>query len=410
MKKITMLINRVILIVLDGFGVGALPDAKEYKDETANTFTHICESIPEFNLPNLASLGIYELITNHEIYSQIKDKSKIVGCYGKMAEVSKGKDTTTGHWEITGLILNEPFPTYPNGFPKEIIQEFEHRIGRKTLGNFPCSGTEILKILGEEHIKTGYPIVYTSADSVFQIAANEEVIPLEELYRYCEIAREMLGNPPFENHKIGRVIARPFVGTNKENFRRTENRRDYSIKPFSSTLLDYIKDCAGTTVGIGKIEDIFANQGLTHTIHSKNNKEGIETTIVAIEQFIEPKTLIFTNLVDFDMLWGHRRVVKEYYEGLKYFDEQLPRIIEKLKDTDLLIITSDHGNDPTYKFHTDHTREYVPLLVFSKNSRFLQGKNLSVRKTFADIAKTVDELFSLQKISVGTSFVNEIFV
>lgn len=399
-------IKRVIVIVLDGFGVGALPDAKDYNDEHANTLTHIYQNITDFHLPNLAQFGLYNLITDCKL--QITNY-EVKGAYGKMAEASKGKDTTTGHWELMGLILEKPFPTYPQGFPKEIIDEFEKRIGRKTIGNFPCSGTEILKLLGEEHLRTGYPIVYTSADSVFQIAAHEEIIPLEELYRYCEIARELLGNPPFEEHKVGRVIARPFTGTNKDNFKRTENRRDFSIKPFSKTLLDYIKESGGRTVGIGKIEDIFAHQGLTDIIHSKNNVEGINDTIKSIKSFVGDKILILTNLVDFDMLWGHRRVVEEYYEGLKYFDTQLEKIVESLQEEDLLIITSDHGNDPCYTQHTDHTREYVPLLVFSKNPKFNSGVNLGVRNTFADVAKTVDELFNLNKIVNGKSFVREIF-
>jgi len=391
--------SRVIIIVLDGFGVGALPDAKDYNDEGANTLIHVYQSILDFNLPNLAKLGLYNLIENYK-----SEKCKVEGCYGKMAELSKGKDTTTGHWEISGLVVEKPFPTYPNGFPKEVIEEFEKRIGRKTIGNFPCSGTEILKILGEEHLRTGYPIVYTSADSVFQIAAHEEVIPLDELYRYCEIARDMLGKPPFEQHNVARVIARPFVGTNKENFRRTENRRDFSIKPFSKTILDYIKESGGKVVGIGKIEDIFAQQGLTDIIHSKNNVESVEATMEVIKSSFDSKTLVFTNLVDFDTLWGHRRLVREYYEGLKFFDEKLKEIIDLLKEEDLLIITSDHGNDPTYTVHTDHTREYVPLLVYSKNKNFVPGKNLGVRKTFADVAKTIDKIFNLNKIQIGESF------
>ncbi len=401
------MINRVIIIVLDGFGVGALPDANEYKDENTNTLLHIYKNIPDFDLANLEKLGFYKLIEDTEL----KNISlEIYGCYGKMYEMSKGKDTTTGHWEIAGLVLQKPFPIYPKGFPKEIISEFEKRIGRKTIGNFPCSGTEILKLLGEEHLKTGYPIIYTSADSVFQIAAHEEKIPLEELYSYCKIARELLGNPPFEKHKVARVIARPFIGTNRNNFKRTENRRDFSIKPFSKTILDYIKDSGGKVLGIGKIEDIFAQQGLTDIIHSKNNFESIEATIEAIKSFQHYKTLIFTNLVDFDMLWGHRRLIKDYYEGLKYFDSQLEKIIQLLKENDLLIITSDHGNDPSYEIHTDHTREYVPLLVYSKNKNFLQNKNLGVRKTFSDIAKTIDELFEINKIQNGTSFLREIFI
>jgi len=391
--------SRVIIIVLDGFGVGALPDAKDYNDEGVDTLTHVYHSTPDFNLPNLAKLGLCNLIENYK-----SEKCEVEGCYGKMAELSKGKDTTTGHWEISGLVVEKPFPTYPNGFPKEVIEEFEKRIVRKTIGNFPCSGTEILKILGEEHIKTGCPIVYTSADSVFQIAAHEEVIPLDELYRYCEIARDMLGKPPFEQHNVARVIARPFVGTNKENFRRTENRRDFSIKPFSKTILDYIKESGGKVVGIGKIEDIFVQQGLTDIIHSKNNVESIEATMEEIKSSFDSNTLVFTNLVDFDTLWGHRRLVREYYEGLKFFDEKLKEIIDLLKEEDLLIITSDHGNDPTYTVHTDHTREYVPLLVYSKNKNFVPGKNLGVRKTFADVAKTIDEIFGLNKVQIGESF------
>lgn len=399
-----MKIKRVILTILDGFGIGALPDAKEYNDELANTLLHIYENIPNFNLPNLAKFGLYNLIDKNLSFN-----TEIIGSWGKMAELSKGKDTTTGHWEITGLVLEEPFPTYPNGFPKEVIEEFERRIGKKTLGNFPCSGTEILKLLGEEHIKTGYPIVYTSADSVFQIAAHEKVIPLEELYRYCRTAREMLGNSPFEKHNVGRVIARPFIGTDKTNFKRTENRRDFSLKPVKPTLLDYIKDSQGKVIAIGKIEDIFVQQGITDIIHSKNNKECLQAIIDTIKNLSGDKILIFTNLVDFDMLWGHRRDIKAYYEGLQYFDSQLSTIIEILKEEDLLIITSDHGNDPSYTRHTDHTREYVPLLVYSKNRDFLAGKNLGIRKTFADIAKTIDELFNLNKITVGESFVKEIF-
>ncbi len=394
-------ISRVVIIVLDGFGVGALPDAKDYNDENANTLTHLYQSIPNFDLPNLAKLGLYNLIEDYNG----ERHDVVIGWWGKMAELSKGKDTTTGHWEITGLVVEKPFPTYPNGFPKEIIEEFERRIGRKTIGNFPCSGTEVLKILGEEHIKTGYPIVYTSADSVFQIAAHEEVIPLQELYRFCEIARQMLGNPPFEQHNVARVIARPFVGSSKENFKRTENRRDFSIKPFSKTLLDYVKEAGGKVVGIGKIEDIFAKQGLTDIIHSKNNVESIEATIETIKNCVDTKTLIFTNLVDFDTLWGHRRLVKDYYEGLKYFDTKLKEIMGLLSEEDMLIITSDHGNDPTYLVHTDHTREHVPLLVYSKNKDFVPNKNLGVRKTFADVAKTVDKLFGLNKIQIGESFV-----
>lgn len=402
-----MIIKRVILVVLDGFGVGALDDAKDYNDEGANTLTKIYKNIPNFDLPNLAKLGLYNLIQVSDI--KLK-KTDIIGSYGKMSEMSKGKDTTTGHWEIVGIITEKPFPTYPNGFPKEIIKEFEKKIGRKTLGNFPCSGTEILKLLGEEHLKTGYPIVYTSADSVFQIAAHEKIIPIEELYRYCEIARKLLGNPPFEEHKVARVIARPFIGENKENFVRTQRRKDFSIPPPHKTILDYIKDSGGTVIGIGKIEDIFANQGISFSFHTTNNSDTIDIILKTIREFKTPKTLIFANLVDFDTLWGHRRDILNYYNALKHFDNKLEEIIDNLNEEDLLIITSDHGNDPTYIKHTDHTREYVPLLLYSKNKNFKSNVNLKTRNTFSDIAKSIEDLFYLgNKILSGKSFTNEVF-
>lgn len=403
------MIERVILIILDGFGVGELPDACEYKDSGADTLKHIFENIPDFDLPTLAKLGLYKFINVDKTFLTKLENVDVIGSYAKLHELSKGKDTTTGHWEISGIILTTPFPTYPNGFPKEIILEYEKRIGTKTLGNFACSGTEILKLLGEEHLKTGYPIVYTSADSVFQVAANETIVPLEKLYKWCEIARNMLGNPPFEKHNIGRVIARPFIGTNKENFKRTPNRKDFSIKPSSKTVLDYIKDSGGKVLGIGKIEDIFAGQGLTDVIHTKNNVDGIEVIIDSIKNFSYPKTLIFANLVDFDMLWGHRRLIKDYYDGLKYFDTKLAEIILLLNEKDLLIITADHGNDPGFKNHTDHTREYVPMFVYSKNKNFLAGKDLGIIKGFNCIAKTVDELFGIKKVVNGESLVEKIF-
>ncbi|MCS7230856.1 MAG: phosphopentomutase [Elusimicrobiota bacterium] len=401
------MIKRVVLIILDGLGVGCLEDAKKYNDEGANTLNNIYKTIPNFNLPTLTSLGLYNLIQN--LNSNLKIKN-CIGSYGKMAELSEGKDTTTGHWEIAGVITKKPFPTYPNGFPKEIIMEFEKRIGKKTLGNFPCSGTEILKLLGEEHMRTGYPIVYTSADSVFQIAAHEEIIPVEELYHYCKIARDILGNPPFEEHKVARVIARPFIGTNKENFKRTEKRKDFSISPPAKTILDYIKEAEGEVIGIGKIDDIFAHQGVTRSFHTKNNTESIETLLQVIKNFKSDKTLIFVNLVDFDTLWGHRRDVFGYYKALEYFDYKLENIINELSQDDLLIITSDHGNDPTYKIHTDHTREYVPLILYSKNKTFKSNINLNTRETFADIAKSIEEIFDLgNKLKIGKSFIGEIF-
>ncbi|MCX7957255.1 MAG: phosphopentomutase [Endomicrobia bacterium] len=398
------MLNRIILIVLDGFGVGALPDAKEYQDEAANTLYNLYKNIENFCLPNFFSLGLYELIDEN-----IQNKN-YRGSWGKMLEASKGKDTTTGHWEIAGLIIDKPFPTYPQGFPEEIIKEFERRIGKKTIGNFPCSGTKILELLGEEHIKTGYPIIYTSADSVFQIAAHEEIITLEELYYYCKIARDLLGNPPFEEHKVVRVIARPFIGKNKPNFIRTKNRRDFSIKPFDKTILDYIKESEGNTITIGKLDDIFANQGISKSFHTSTNEETMSAIKDALLEYKKIKTLIFANFVDFDTLWGHRRDILGYYQALKKFDIFLENLLETLNEKDLLIITSDHGNDPTYIKHTDHTREYVPLIVFSKNINFKRNVKLEVRKTFADIAKTIEEIFELKiNLKNGTSFAKQIF-
>ncbi|MDI6641424.1 MAG: phosphopentomutase, partial [Elusimicrobiota bacterium] len=283
-------------------------------------------------------------------------------------------------------------------------------IGRKTLGNYPCSGTEIIKQLGEEHMKTGYPIVYTSADSVFQIAAHEEVIPIEEQYRICKIAREML----IGEHNVGRVIARPFIGRNSTDFCRTTNRKDFGLPPPEETLLDKIKNSRGEVVGIGKIEDIFAGQGLTKSIHTKNNQEGIQKTIESILNSQTPpesssglnSKLIFTNLIDFDMLWGHRRNIQAYYNGLKEFDNALPEIIKAMSDDDVLFITSDHGNDPTYTKHTDHTREYVPLLVYGKKLK--QAVNLGIRTTFADLGQTIAEMFGIEKLQNGESFRKEI--
>lgn len=404
-KSFLPYIKRIILIVLDGFGVGAHPDAEKYHDEGADTLNHIVEKVPAFSLPHLAELGLYSFITKKDV----SEKVNVIGSYAKLQELSNGKDTTTGHWEMGGIILNEPFPTYPNGFPPQVISEFERRIGVRTLGNIVCSGTEILKLLGEEHLKTGFPIVYTSADSVFQIAAHEEVVPVEKLYHYCEVAREMLGKPPFEKHNVGRVIARPFIGKDRESFKRTSNRKDFSIKPIQKTVLDYIKEDGGEVVGIGKIEDIFAGQGITVAIHTKDNAEGIEKIIYSLNNFKKEKTFIFVNLVDFDMLWGHRRDVVGYYNGLKYFDDKLPQILGNIHNTDLLIITSDHGNDPLFVAHTDHTREYVPLMTFSNNKSFLRSKDLGVIEGFNCIAKTIDELFMLKKINNGVSLVERIF-
>ncbi|MEQ6358130.1 phosphopentomutase [Thermoanaerobacter thermohydrosulfuricus] len=385
--------KRVILIVLDSVGVGELPDAYKFGDEGSNTLGHVTEKTG-IGLPNMGKLGLGNIIP----LKSVPENPNAVGGYGKMAEKSAGKDTTTGHWEIAGLITEKPFPTYPHGFPEEIIKEFEKRIGRKVLGNKPASGTEIIKELGEEHVKTGYPIVYTSADSVFQVAAHEDVIPLEELYRICEIAREILKG----DHALGRVIARPFTGT-PGNFVRTGNRRDFSLKPFEPTILDMLKEAGYEVFAIGKIEDIFAGQGITEKNHTTNNDEGITATIKAMDEI--KNGLIFTNLVDFDMLYGHRNDVEGYAKALTHFDNRLPEIMGKLTKEDLLIITADHGCDPTTP-STDHSREYVPLLVYSPSMK--HGVNLGVRSTYSDVAATIAEIFKVGPTKHGTSFLKEL--
>ncbi|MGI1690195.1 phosphopentomutase [Thermoanaerobacter uzonensis] len=387
------MLKRVILIVLDSVGVGELPDAYKFGDEGSNTLGHVTEKTG-VELPNMGRLGLGNIIP----LKSVPENPNAIGGYGKMAEKSAGKDTTTGHWEIVGLFIEKPFPTYPHGFPEEIIKEFEKRIGRKVLGNKPASGTEIIKELGEEHVKTGFPIVYTSADSVFQVAAHEDVIPLEELYRICEIAREILK----DDHAVGRVIARPFAGT-PGNFVRTGNRRDFSLKPFEPTVLDMLREEGYEVFAIGKIEDIFAGQGITRKNHTTNNDEGITATIKAMDDI--KKGLIFTNLVDFDMLYGHRNDVEGYAKALKHFDNRLQEIMGKLTKEDLLIITADHGCDPTTP-STDHSREYVPLLVYSP--LMTHGVNLGVRSTYSDVAATIAEIFKVGPTKHGTSFLREL--
>jgi phosphopentomutase len=315
-----------------------------------------------------------------------------------MAEASKGKDTTTGHWEMTGIYSPRPLPTYPNGFPKELIEEYERRIGRKILGNYPRSGTVIIQELGKEHVRTGYPIVYTSADSVFQVAAHEEVIPIEELYRICRIAREMLVG----EHAVGRVIARPFIGE-PGNFTRTERRKDFSLLPPEPTLLDRVVAAGHPVMGVGKIEDIFAHRGLSQSVHSPNNMACVDQTLVFIKE--SQRGLIFTNLVDFDMLWGHRNNPQGYAGGLEDFDRRLPEIMEAMTAQDVLFLTADHGNDPTTP-STDHSREYVPLLAYG--SMVKPGVDLGTRETFADLGATVAELLGIELLPFGTSFAEEI--
>ncbi|WP_313345710.1 phosphopentomutase [Sedimentibacter sp.] len=381
--------NRAILIVLDSVGAGELPDAANYGDVGSNTLKNIYKNINNFSLHNLEKLGLL----NIDGFEDIKKTDSYTGSIAKCNEQSKGKDTTTGHWEISGIILDNPFPTYPDGFPEDLIKEFENRAGRKTIGNYAASGTEIIKELGREHVETGSLIVYTSADSVFQIAAHEDVVPLDELYKICEIARELLHG----EHGVGRVIARPFIGT-EGNYTRTGNRRDFSLIPPSDTLLDYVKNNNMEVFAIGKIEDIFVNKGITRSNHTHNNEEGIEATIEAIKE--DFKGLIFTNLVDFDMIYGHRNNIEGYADALKYFDDKLPEIIESLRDDDVLIITADHGCDPTTE-STDHSREYIPLIFYGKHIK--KNNNLGILDSFADIGKTILELLKIENKTAGNS-------
>lgn len=388
------MINRAVLIVLDSVGVGELPDAADYGDVGSNTVKNIYKNVENFSLPNLEKLGLL----NIDGFEDIKKSNTFTGSIAKCNEQSKGKDTTTGHWEISGLILDKPFPTYPNGFPEDLMKEFERKTGRKTIGNYPASGTEIIKELGKTHVETGDLIVYTSADSVFQIAAHEGVVPLHELYKICETAREMLQG----EHGVGRVIARPFIGTHG-NFTRTENRKDFSLVPPKDTLLDYVKNNNMEVYAIGKIEDIFVNRGITRSNHTHSNAEGIEATINAINE--DFKGLIFTNLVDFDMVYGHRNNVQGYADALKYFDDNLPSIIDSLKDDDVLIITADHGCDPTTE-STDHSREYIPLIFYGKSIK--DNINLGILDTYATIGKTILHMLGIENNLEGSSVLGNI--
>lgn len=381
--------KRAIIIVLDAIGIGELPDADKYGDKGSNTLMHVKEALPALNLKNMCNLGL-GLIDGDNVYEKVNNPK---GIYGKMAEHSAGKDTTTGHWELSGIWIDKPFPTYPKGFPKEIIEEFESKIGRKVLGNCVASGTVIIQELGDEHMKTGYPIVYTSADSVFQIACHEDIIPIEKQYRYCEIAREILQG----DNGVGRVIARPFIGSNG-HYTRTERRKDFSLPPIAPTLLDYVSESGLTVSAVGKIEDIFCNRGITQSVHTHTNAEGIEQTIKYIEN--APDGLIFTNLVDTDMLYGHRNDVDGFGKSLQYFDDNLPRIINAMSDDDILFITADHGCDPTTP-STDHSREYVFLLGYGKN---IKPHNIGIRRTYADLAKTIADYFNIENDLHGEKF------
>lgn len=380
--------KRGIIIVLDAVGIGELPDAVNYGDKGSNTLMNIKKQRPNLDLKNMCSLGL-GLIDGYNIYDKTPNP---IGAYGKMIEVSKGKDTTTGHWEISGIHLESPFPTYPNGFPEEVIKPFEKAIGKEILGNYAASGTVIIQDLGEEHIKTGKPIVYTSADSVFQIAAHEDIIPVKQLYKMCEIAREQLQG----KHSVARVIARPFIGSSG-NFKRTERRKDFSLAPIAPTLLDYAQEQGKTVACVGKIEDIFCHKGISKSVHTHTNQEGIEQTINYIKEAFEG--IIFTNLVDTDMLYGHRNDVDGFASSLQYFDDNLPRIMSAMKSDDILFITSDHGCDPTTP-STDHSREHSLLLIYGKN---VKPQNLGTRETFSDIAKTIAEYLGIKGNLKGTN-------
>lgn len=387
--------SRAIIIVLDGVGIGELPDAKNYTDEGSNTLMNIKKQIPNLELPNMCSYGLgnIEVEKGANLYKKAISPK---GIYGKMGEKSAGKDTTTGHWEISGVLIENPFPTYPNGFPKEIMDSFEAAISRKTLANCTASGTQIINELGDLHVETGSPIVYTSADSVFQIAAHEDIISIDELYKMCETAREILTG----EHGVARVIARPFIGSNG-SYTRTKNRKDFSLSPISKTLLDYIKEDNMEVAAVGKIEDIFNNVGLTKSVHTTNNADGINQTIEYLNQ--DFNGLIFTNLVDYDMLYGHRNDPEGFAKALKEFDDKLPSIVDAMKDDDILFITADHGCDPTTP-STDHSREYVFLLGIGKS---LKPLNLGKRETYSDLAKTIAHYLNIENSLEGTSFLND---
>ncbi len=386
--------RRVCLVVLDSAGIGEMPDAAKWGDAGADTLGHILES-RDVHLPNLQRLGL----GNIRQLSGLSPAEHPAGCYGKCTLRSNGKDTTTGHWEMAGIILEKAFPTFPVGFPPRIIDKFVAEADVSgVLGNYAASGTEIIKELGEEHIRTGKPIVYTSADSVFQIAAHEEVIPIDRLYEICSIARKILGG----EDEVGRVIARPFLGSSASDFRRTENRHDYAVPPPSENLLPELMKNDLDVVCIGKIASIYDSVGVTQDVSAKNNDQVIDKTVEALKE--DSEGLIFSNLVDFDMLYGHRRDTEGYARALEHFDQRLPEMLDALKDDDLLIMTADHGNDPT-KEGSDHTREYVPLLVFGKNAN--SGVDLGTRGSLADIGQTVAENFGV-KLAAGESFMSEI--
>jgi phosphopentomutase len=387
-------IDRFIIIVMDGFGIGALPDAADYGDENSNTLKNIFVRIKKLRLPNMKSLGL----ANIEGVAYLGAVDSPTACFGRMGELSPGKDTTTGQWEMMGVYLKKDFPTYPEGFPESLIRRFEEKIGTKILGNKVASGTEIINELGDEHSRTGYPIVYTSADSVFQIAANEDVIPISTLYKICEIARSILVG----EHQVGRVIARPFIRKDGK-YIRTIKRKDFSMSPPRETALDFIVKSGKRVVGVGKVSEIFTGRGITESYHSTGNRDGIQKTIEYIGT--EFNGVLMTNLVDFDMLYGHRNDPYGYATALIEFDSYLPQIISSLKNDDILLITGDHGCDPI-TISTDHSREYVPLLVYGKEIR--NGVDLRTRSSHADIGRTMLDVLGVPGDVEGVSFAKEI--
>ncbi|MFJ7363701.1 phosphopentomutase [Peribacillus frigoritolerans] len=387
--------KRIFVIVMDSVGIGEAPDADLFGDKGADTLGHIAEKMNGLNMPTLAKLGLGNI---REIKG-IEKAQQPLAYYTKMKEASTGKDTMTGHWEIMGLNISTPFRVFPDGFPELLVNELEAKTGRGIIGNVPASGTEIIERLGEEHMKTGALIVYTSADSVLQIAAHEDIVPIDELYKICEIAREVTMADEF---KVGRVIARPFTGE-PGNFKRTPNRHDYALKPFDRTVMDELKDSGYDVLAIGKISDIFDGEGVTESLRTVSNMDGMDKLIQTVEQ--DFKGLSFLNLVDFDALYGHRRDPEGYGKALEEFDARMPEVLDKLKEDDLLIITADHGNDPVHE-GTDHTREYVPLLVYSK--RFTEGAELPIRDTFADIGATVAANFDVKMPAFGKNILGDL--
>lgn len=388
--------KRAIVIIIDGVGVGELPDAAKYGDTGSDTLGNLSRDTGGLNLPNLEKLGLGCI---HSI-TGLECVNNPLASYGKLAESSPGKDSTTGHWELGGLVLDKPFPTFPNGFPNEILEKFTQKTGLNVLGNYAASGTEIIKELGEEHIRTGKPIIYTSADSVFQIAAHDDVIPLKKLYEICQISRKILNG----KHAVARVIARPFIGNNKHDFVRTRDRKDFSLKPTGETLLTKLQLAQIPTIAIGKINDLYADDGISESLHTKTNAEGMHTLSTSLKKY--PSGFIMANLVDFDMLWGHRNDKSGFKTGLSEFDTWLGDFLKDMSKNDILIITSDHGNDPTTP-STDHSREYVPLLVFGDKIR--NGVNMGIRKSFADCQASLAEYFSIEKTKWGESFLHLIY-